>query len=288
MSSFSAKRFRALAVALLVFPGWAYSLETLTYRAELNSVLTLGAWATVGTVTVTSRDVGLCPGGGSCRLTEAWLTSEAAPALEALYPLRYLYRTAYRPVQGTTLAFEELRNRRNPDGSGEYGWRHRLLWLQGRRESAMRYDFEYEGDETPEDVALWIHSDKAGGQPLKVHNTREVPMGLPALDRLGGLDLLRRIELTPGVSLTSPGAGPKGPLTFVVTVEQSETVETAPGHVRDAWRVRIEERRSGRDEPDPAPLYAWIADDAARTPVRFSMDHVIGRLRLTLEQAGPL
>ena len=286
MPSFSAPRSFALAVALLVFSGSAYAAETLTYRAELNSVLTLGAWATVGTVTVTSQDVDLCPGGGSCRLTEAWLTSEAAPALEALYPLRYLYRTAYRPVQRTTLAFEELRNRRNPDRSGEYGWRHRLIWMQGRRESAMRFDFEYDGEEIPADLAGWIHSGNAGGQPLKVHNTREVPMGLPALDRLGGLDLLRSIELTPGVSLTSPGAGPKGPLTFVATVEQSESLEIAPGQVRDAWRVRIEERRSGRDESDPAPLYAWIADDAARTPLRFSMNHAIGRLRLTLEQAG--
>lgn len=286
MPTFFAKRSCALAVALLVLAGWAGAAETLTYRAELNSVLTLGAWATVGTVTVTSQDVDLCPGGGSCRLTEAWLTSEAAPALEALYPVRYLYRTAYRPMQRTTLAYEELRNRRNPDGSGEYGWRHRLLWLQGRQASAIRYDFEYEGEAIPGDVALWVHPDKAGGQALKVHNTREVPMGLPALDRLGGLDLLRRIELSPGVSLTSPGAGPKGPLTFVITVEQSEKLETAPGQVRDTWRVRIEERHSGRDEPDPAPLYAWIADDAARTPVRFSMDHAIGRLRLTLEQVG--
>lgn len=279
-----AERVRArgfLACLLLIVAGNLSASETLTYRAELKSVLTLFSWAMVGTITVQSEDSTRCPGGGSCRETEVWMTSETAPSLESLYPLRYLYRTVYRPDRQQTLAFEELRNRRNA-ADDVYPWRHRMLWLAGRDGSAMRFDFDGKGEAPPPDVAAWVHDDKIGEGNLRVKNSREVPMNLPAVDRLGGLDILRSMELAPGVTWTRAGAGPKGSLTFRVTVEDKETLVTG-SRTWEAWRLKVEERRNREGERDPAPLYAWIADDAARTPVRFTMNHIVGSIRLTLE-----
>lgn len=274
------KRFVVVLAVLLAIPGTAAAgVERLTYRAELNSVLTLFAWAHVGTVTVTSRDVDICPGGGRCRQTEAWMTSESAPALETVYPLRYLYRTAYLPERGETLAFEILRNRRGADA---YGWRHRVFWLHGQAETAIRYDLDAEGERASGDLADWAHTDKAGDLTLRVRNHREVSMRLPALDRLGGLDMLRAENLEPGASWRQAGAGPKGSLTFIVTVEEQEVIQ-AGMRSWETWRIRAEERREGDDGASAAPLYAWIATDAARTPVRLAIDHPIGQVRLTLQ-----
>jgi hypothetical protein len=106
-------------------------------------------------------------------------------------------------------------------------------------------------------------------------------MTLPALDRWGTFQLLRSLDLAAGASWTLSGAGPKGPLTFEVAVEQKEGIRAA-GRSWETWRVRIDEGESEATGTDPGPLYVWIGTDEARTPVRFDMDHDIGRLRLTL------
>lgn len=270
--------------ALLVFTTSGITAsESFSYRAELNSALTLFTWAMVGTVSFTSREIGSCPGGGDCRQTEVWMTSESAPALESLYPLRYLYRTAYDPRRQQTLAFEELRNRRGAEHKGRYPWRHRMIWLQGREDGAIRYDLDDKGETPPAEVSAWIHDgSSAASGSLLVKNSREVPMTLPAVDRLGGLDILRAKDLKPGMSWTQAGAGPKGSLTFRVTVGEKEIIETA-SRQWSAWKLRVEEHRHREGAQNPPPLYVWIADDAARTPVRFSIHHLVGRIRLSIE-----
>ena len=268
---------------LLVAGGGAFAGETLHYLAEMRSALTLWNWSGIAKATLTTVDATRCPGGGGCRETEVWMTSEGgASVLESIYPLRWLYRTAYRPDEKATLAFEELRKRRKVD-HGEYQWRHRVIWLAGGRDAATRYDFDEEGTAIPEALGSWITSNKAEGFSLKLKNTRSVPMPLPALDRWGTFQLLRSLDFAAGASWRLPGAGPKGPLTFAVTVERKENIQAA-GRSWETWKVRIDEAKSEATGNDPAPLYAWIATDAARTPVRFDMDHDIGRLRLTLAE----
>ncbi len=199
------------------------------------------------------------------------------------YPLRYLYRTAYDPDKQQTLVFEELRNRRDAGLAGRYPWRHRMLWLQGRKDGAIRYDFDDDGDTPPAAVSAWVHDGSIEAvRSLRVKNSREVPMILPAVDRLGGLDILRAMDLAPGASWTRAGAGPKGSLTFQVTVEDKEIIET-DSRQWSAWRLRVEEQRHRQGAQNPPPLYVWIADDAGRTPVRFSIHHLVGRIRLSIE-----
>lgn len=255
--------------------------ETLQYVAEMRNALSLWNWAEVARATLTTRDTTSCPGGGECRETRVWMTSAGiASALESIYPLRWLYRTAYRPGEKATLAFEELRKRRKAD-PGEYHWRHRVIWLAGGRDAATRYDLDEKGTTIPAALGSWITSDKADGLPLRVKNTKSVPMPLPALDRWGTFQSLRFLELAKGASWKLPGAGPKGPLSFAVTVERKESIQAA-GRSWDTWKVRVDESKIDASGKDSAPLFAWIATDPARTPVRFDMDHDVGRLRLTL------
>jgi hypothetical protein len=67
-----------------------------------------------------------------------------------------------------------------------------------------------------------------------------------------------------------------------VTVEEQEVIQ-AGMRSWETWRIRAEERREGADGASVAPLYAWIATDTARTPVRLAIDHPIGQVRLTLQ-----
>jgi hypothetical protein len=273
----------AAGLLFLVANRGAFAEETLHYLGEMRSALTLGIWSGVAKATLTTRDVTGCPGGGDCRETEIWMTSEGvSPQLEAIYPLRWLYRTAYRPGEQNTLAYEELRKRRKAD-PGEYEWRHRVIWLAGGSDAATRYDFDEDGADIPGEVGAWMTTDRAGGLNLRLGNSREVPMTLPALDRWGTFQSLRQADLAQGASWTLAGAGPKGPLRFEVTVEGKENIEAA-GRSRETWKVRIDERETGGSGKDPEPLHAWIAVEAPHAPVRFDMDHDIGRLRLTLTE----
>ena len=99
-----------------------------------------------------------------------------------------------------------------------------MLWLKDGEREAVRYDFDRGGEAAPEDVAAWVHAD--GGQTPRVKGSRRVSMDLPALDRMALLHWLRYQDLAPGASWTRRGAGPKGPLKFVATVEATETLET--------------------------------------------------------------
>ena len=270
-----------LAGMLVLASCHASADETLRYVAEMRNALTLWNWSEVASATVTTRDVTGCPGGGDCRETSVWMTSAgSSSALESVYPLRWLYRTAYRPADRSTLAFEQLRKRRKA-GRGEYPWRHRVIWLAGGGDTAARYDFDEKGGPVPPALGSWITADKAADVELRLKHTKTFTTPLPALDRWGTFQVLRSLDLARGASWTLRGAGTKGPLVFEVSVEPKEQIEAA-GRTWEAWKVRIDEGRSEATGEDPEPLFAWIATDAARTPVRFDMEHDVGRLRLTL------
>jgi hypothetical protein len=212
-----------------------------------------------------------------------WMTSEGSDSvLESAYPVRYLYTTVIRPEEKSTIYFEVVRRRNKVKNPGDFPWRHRLVWLQGGEQELHRLDLSNTGDEVPDAISPWVNREKAGGVKLMVKDQRRFPVKLPALDRWGAFELLRTLPLEQGAEWSLSGTASKAPLTFEILVEDSETLEAA-GKTWDTWKIRIKERKHSAKREDADPLYVWISTDEARIPVRFTMDHDIGELRLTLK-----
>jgi len=269
-------------MALACGCGAVWAQEVFRYDVELRSPVTLYSWADMGTGTVTTREAPCPSKEGECKETSVFMTSERSKLLESTYPLRYLYRTAYRFDNRSTQAWEELRRKRDKEASAGYQWRHRVIWLVDVKDGGMRYDFDETGHAIPTPVASWITKDKAEGYPLKAKSERKVPTRGAALDRWGALQLVRTLEMKEGEKTSLAGQGSKGPIAFDVVVEKREKLDLA-GRVRDTWKVRIDEKSLlNKDGDKDSKLYVWVADDATRTPVKFEMEHDIGRLRFSL------
>jgi len=271
-----------LALVLCAAAGQAVAEEVLHYDVKMRSALTLFSWSDMGDGKITTREAA-CPSdaAGACRETSVYMTSVHSKLLESTYPLRYLYRTAYRLDDRVTLAFEELRRRREKEGLEGYQWRHRVIWLADLVDGkGQRYDFDETGEPVPPPVLDWITKDKAEGYILKAKTHREVPTQGPALDRWATMQLIRTLDLAEGKRIELAGQGTKGTLAFTVSVERPEKVELA-GRSWQTWKVRIDEQDL-RPKGEDSTLVVWVTDDEARTPVKFEMDHDIGLLRFEL------
>ncbi|MEN8174269.1 MAG: DUF3108 domain-containing protein [Pseudomonadota bacterium] len=282
------RRFGRFAVTvsmalLWAFPFTATAEERLAYNAEYKGPVSVYAWIGMGSAWVTTRDTP-CPSADPCQVTELWMSSEGKSTLESLYPTRYLYRTAYSLEKGDTLAYEKRRKKRKVEDAAEYQWKHRVVWLDRTGGSGTRFDLAYAGDPLPEAAAAWIDSSVATAGALKSKKNRKLERARPSMDRWAIFQYLRTLDLSAEKEFRFDGVNSKGPLDIRVTVEGREELEAA-GETWSTYRLRILEQ-SAREDKKAEPLYAWIADDARRTPVRFEMSHDIGRIRLTLKSPG--
>lgn len=253
-----------LLLAAMLAPARASTPETLNYRVYYKGLLSAMQELPIAEARLVTRRA------DDGRLEESTLTlsSAAHDVVDALYPIRYRLRALVDLQDDDLVATERFSRTRK--------LKHDLAWVDDDA-GRLRYVRAGAGrpEPIPEALRPWVGAGEFGdpGKPV-----RAAPDGL--LDRLSLVQALRRRIPAAGQVLTLPVTdGPKL-YRYEVRLDGSETLQVA-GRAIPAWRLRVvgfehNDDGSVKSEPKHAPVYVWISRDAARTPLRFHIDHTAG------------
>jgi len=257
-----------VCVALLLF-GLILSLpvpaEELKYRASYRGIFSAGSEMAIADVVLRNRVPSL-----QSAYAETGMTASSANYgyVEALYPIRYRFRSWYRRDEPGVLASEYLESGRPDDIE------HKLVFLD-RAEAPF--------------VTRNIQADSHQLSRLERGKYRpRTPTGENrAFDRLGLLQHLRGQDLKPGKVVEAQVTNGSEMLFYRVKVEKAEQL-TLAGTDWNALKVRLdglETDRHGRERHAHRPVFIWFSDDSRHLPLLAESRHQLGRFRVELVSA---
>lgn len=241
------------------------AVERLDYQVTYRGVFSLGTDMPIADLSLATR------GGDPPGLREAQLdvTSGAYPLVESVYPIRYRFRTWTEPNDHRLLGFESSELMRDH--------RHRLYLRSASRSGVTGYDLlSGEG-------RIQLAQLTAGRRPSDV-----AAASVALFDRLGLLQRVRAARLHAGAEFRFPVTSGRARLNYLVRVEGMEPVRIGD-QLRQAWKVRFEGFEplpDGQRTMAHRPVFAWLAQDAAHTPLRVDARHPVGRFRIELAALG--
>ena len=213
-------------------------------------------------------------------LSSMELSTEPFGMAEALYPIRYRYRSWFDPGQQTPLLVTEYLE--TDEVSEE------ILWFDHENQKGYRYvkrEAPEEEGEIPPDFLL----DKAGvrqsDRPLMVNSHQKSFNGNEVWDYLSMLHRLRFLEMKPGQDIDLSLFNGKEIKQFRVEVAKGR-LEKA-GWNRLAYELSLTEVRKGKDSKGMTTRI-WVSDDDERLPLRFYTKHAFGAVDGILETGRPL
>lgn len=236
------------------------SAERLDFEVRYRGLFSAGADVPIADVHLqTSR-----PGDAEYLETEMRVTSADYAAVEAFYPIRYLFRSWYPDDRSGSLVYEyQESNQQTPE-------EHKLTYFDQPGEPYVTHDL----------VALNSKMDlptlRSGGYP--------VVEDLLRFDRLGLLQHVRAQTLTVGDRMQLSVSNGRQMLTYKIKVETEVQVQ-ALGRQWDAVKVRfdgfeLDER--GREQAAHRPIYIWFSRDARHLPLVAVSRHTLGRFAVLL------
>jgi hypothetical protein len=198
--------------------------------------------------------------------TRLEVSSEAYPVVEALYPIRYRFRSWGNPLSGELVGFESFEQTNRE--------RHRLYLRSDSHRGVQSFDV------TKGDGAGVLAQLTAGTRPA-------MAAGAGALyDRLGLLERVRSRDLRAGEEFRLPVTNGRDRFNYRVKVE-GEQMLTLDGRSLPSWKLRFdgyEVGDDGREEVAHRPVFIWLSRDAERIPLRADARHAVGRFRIELKQ----
>lgn len=258
-----------LLLILLFVPGRVWPAlpidEELHYRASYRGVFSAGAEVPIADVVMRSR---LPSPRSAYAQTELLATSEAYPYVEALYPVRYRFRSWYWHDLSAVLASEYYEFGRPKDID------HKLIYLDRRDQPILARNLQHTGTT---ELALLQRGDY---QPRVAAGERH------AFDRLGLLQRIRMQKLEPGRRYDFIVTNGSKMLRYQVTVESAEQVSAA-GREWPALKLRfdgLEQDRHGNEQHTHRPVFIWVSQEPRHTPLLAVSRSTLGRFRVELMQ----
>lgn len=256
------------ATLALASAATAAEAERLTYRVEYKGIFSVGEQIPIADAVMSTR---VPSSTGDYRETELSVTSEEYPFVEALYPVRYLFRTWYTERNPRCLALEKYQKTSKV--------KHQLIELARGREEPVSLDLT----RTDSDLLGRL---RAGSLPVSEPDESTVP----AFDRLSMLAVLRDEPLHAGFDRNYRVTTGSKWLQYRVRVLTRENIAVG-GRNWPAWKVRfdgVETDGRGREEHAHRAVYLWISADARRLPLRAVSRHPIGRFIVELNDRLPV
>lgn len=231
------------------------------YQVLYQGIFSLGGEMKIADVTLSDRRPS-----AAYRESELQVSSQAYGHVEALYPIRYRFRSWYRDDPAAGLVSEVY------EKNGGKDEKHRLVYLDDPKESFVTRNLKKEGEL---DLPALL---EGSYRPGNTHAQR------PRFDRLGLLAHVRSQSLAPGQRLSVQVSNGKKMMEYRVRVEGREQLEVA-GQTWQALKLqfdglRLDER--GQERRSHRPVYIWVSDDSRHLPLRAVSRHALGRFTLKL------
>lgn len=260
-------RYWLLFVLLISGNALAQLEETLHYQARYSGIFSAGA--EIGLADAVMRTY--YPGATRDYLeTLIEATSERYPTVEALYPIRYRFRTWYQADGSAGIA-------------GEY-------WEQNENKPPKHLLIEIDDIKKP-----FITHDL-----IKLRGLMDLPLltggyyvvqkkGAKRFDRLSLIQHLRLRSLKVGDVFSLPITNGKMMLRYQIKVEKLESIKIGENQ-HNSFKLRIDGFKKGKDgkeEKRHRPAYVWLAKDAKQTMLRIVLRLRYGRFTGELQEAPP-
>jgi hypothetical protein len=258
-----------LSACLLLagFPAAAEQGEQLHYGVVYRGVFSMGSEMPIADVEFRTH-----PGNrGGLAEIRLEASSAAYPAVEALYPLRYRFRT-WTDTEGGLVAFETYEKTRR--------LRHRLHLPDASKTGVRRLDLSEAGVGTATLASLDSRQRPPGVEPPETALS----------DRLGLLQQVRAKPLHAGAEYRFEVTSGSKRLDYRVRVEKADRLRIGDVELL-AWKLRFDGDRvkqGGEREQAHRPLYVWLSRDAGQVPLRVDSRHAVGLFRIQLKEPGRL
>lgn len=250
-----------LCLLLLLFAGPGLAAQ-LNFQVLYQGIFSAGSKLQIADLSLSERR----PAAAPYHESELRVTSQAYDYVEALYPIRYRFRSWYLDDHSTGLVSEYFEQNRRE------GIRHRLIYLTDPEQPFVTRDLVEEGEADLPDLL-------AGDYRFVLSDSHEA-----RFDRLGLLAHVRAQALAPGTFLQAKVSNGKKMLTYRVRVEKREQIQAA-GRNWKALKLRFDGvgvDKHGREKHAHRPVFIWLSDDPQHTPLRAVSRHVLGRFSIEL------
>ena len=267
-----------LLVSLLLVSLSLHADERLDYLIEYRGLLSGYDWKDVSTASITTSRLTDCAGRGNCMVSTAKLSSRGYKVLEAVFKVRFHYRSFYQLNPPRTLAFE-TREKKYHKQYMPYGYKHSLAVIPSGADTTDYYKLGSKGEPLPTAVKAFVATDHKSAEKIKAKKVKHKPVVRNAIDRMTLLQTVRSAPLSTGYKSSFAGTDGRNKLVFRTTVVAAEDVKAA-GKVWKTWKVRIDEIEKGEK---PVSLHAWISMDSRHIPVFIEIESKFGEARFHLK-----
>ncbi len=268
----------SIIITLLLTPLSLSAAEKLDYLVEYKGMLSGYSWTDVSRATIETVKVADCSGRGSCMMSRTTMSSRGYAMLEAIFKVRFHYRSFYRLKPARTLAFE-MREKKYSDKYQPYGYKHSLTVIPDGGTMVDFYKLWSKGEPLPESVKQFVATDHKPAGKIRVKKVKRKPVAKHSIDRLALLQIVRSAALKKGYTASFPGTNGKNQLEFRVAVIAAEEVKAA-GKRWKTWKIRVDELEKG---DDTVSLFAWVSRDSRHIPVKIEIDSSFGSARFILK-----
>ncbi len=267
-----------ILLSLLLAAQSLHAAERLDYLIEYKGLLSGYGWTDVSRASITTSRRADCAGRGSCMVSTATLSSKGYKVLEAVFKVRFHYRSFYQLNHLLTLAFE-TREKKYSKQYMPYGYKHSLAVMSRGADTIDYYKLGSKGDPLPAAVKPFVATDHKPAEKIRVKKVKHKPVVKNALDRMTLLQRVRSSPLKVGYKASYAGTDGRNKLMFRVTVVGTEDVKAA-GKSWETWKVRIDELEKGEK---PVSLHVWISRDSRHIPVFIEIESSFGEARFHLK-----
>lgn len=267
-----------LALSLLLASLSLHAAERLDYLIEYKGLLSGYKWTDVSRASISTERLADCAGRGSCMVSTATLSSRGYKVLEAVFKVRFHYRSFYQLNPSRTLAFE-MREKKYSKQYMPYGYKHSLAVIPGGANTTDFYKLGSKGEPLPAAVLPFVATDHKSAEKIRVKKVKHKPVGKNALDRMTLLQTVRSAPLKVGYKASFAGTDGRNKLQFRVAVVAQEEVNAA-GKSWKTWKIRIDELEKGEK---PVSLHAWITRGSRHIPVFIEIKSRYGEARFHLK-----
>ena len=268
------------AIITLLLPLSLNAAERLDYLVEYKGVLSGYSWTDVSMASIETRKVADCPGAGGCMVSTATMSSKGYAVLEAIFKMRFHYRSFYRLKPLRTLAFE-MREKKYSDKYQPYGFKHSLAVIPVEGSAVDFYKLWSKGELLPVPINQFVATDRKPAGKARVKKVERKPAVSGSIDRMTLLQSIRSAPLKKGYKASYPGTDGRHQLEFRVAVIAPEEINAA-GKRWKTWKIRIDELEKGGDAES---LFAWVTRDSRHIPVKIEIDSSFGSARFILKSS---
>ncbi len=268
----------SIIITLLLTPLSLNAAERLDYLVEYKGIFSSYSWTDVSMASIETVRVADCSGRGSCMMSRATMSSKGYAVLEAIFKIRFHYRSFYRLKPAHTLAFE-MREKKYSNKYQPYGYKHSLSVLPRQGSGVDFYKLWSKGEPLPASVKQFVATDHKPAEKIRVKRVKRKPVAKHSIDRLALLQIVRSAALKKGYAASFPGTNGRNQLEFRVAVFAAEEINAA-GKRWKTWKIRVDELEKG---DDTVSLFVWLSRDSRHIPVKIEIESSFGSARFILK-----